>query len=555
MNRSPDRRDAHVDFAALVHDLSLPEAYPWPVASVEVVETHISWVFLAGDRVVKLKRPVDLGFIDLTHAADRRRACLDEDRLNRRLTDGVYLGVVPILLVDGRFRVGEASDSDGQPGGDIAEGVELATFMRRLPAERMLDAIVASGHVPRNVAGRLAERLLPFHSSVPTCAPLEDAEASAVMAAAVTTENLDQLEPFSGDPLGSTELRLVSAAVRGFVSAGKPLLVRRAASGWIREGHGDLRAEHVCLEADRVQIYDCVEFSRDIRCADVASDLAFLLMDLERLGQGEIAADLVDRYREAGFDLPDTLLRYYRVHRALVRAKVACLERLNTQDDAARRCAAEADDYLHMAAAQALRIQPVLYLMTGLSGTGKSTMARSISRACNVPIVASDDVRKELAGRSGPAPADWGQGIYASEWTGRTYARLRQIARERLQAGQGVIVDATFLDTEQRERCAGVAAAADVPAMLVETVCDPDTALARIRARAARGGGSSDATEAIYARQRQQLDERPPGIPDGAVAVKIDTNDGQVQPLEPLFASLAEQGAIASALLPTSLGR
>lgn len=229
------------------------------------------------------------------------------------------------------------------------------------------------------------------------------------------------------------------------------------------------------------------------------------------------------------------MLRYYRVHRALVRTKVACMERVGAEGEQALHYAEEADDYLHVAAAQALEVKVALYLMTGLSGTGKSTVARAISRACNVPVVASDDVRKELAGRTGPSPADWGQGIYGAEWTARTYDRLCELARARLLTGQGVVVDATFLDSEQRERFAEEAATAGVPAMLVETVCSPDTATARIRARTAQGGSNSDAHEAIYLRQRQMLTERPLGIPAGTVGVTIDTNDDQPGRLDPLL--------------------
>jgi aminoglycoside phosphotransferase family enzyme/predicted kinase len=432
---------------------------------------------------------------------------------------------------------------------------EWGVLMHRLPAARMLDALLQHGHVPPDLSDQLAARLIPFHAGVPQCASQGGARESASLAAAVITENLDQLEPFAGAPLGRTELRLVSEAMREFVTAEAHLLERRAADGWIREGHGDLRAEHVCLEGGRVQVFDCVEFSREIRCADVASDLAFLLMDLTRLGYGMVADDLIERYRAAGFDLPDVVLRYYHVHRALVRAKVACMERAGVEGDAARRYTDEAGDYLNMATAQALKVRPALYLMTGLSGTGKSTVAGAIARACNVPVVASDAVRKELAGRSGPAPADWGQGIYAAEWTARTYARLRVLARQRLLAGEGVVVDATFLDAEERTRFAGEAAAAGTPAILVETVCDLETALARIRARAARGGSNSDAHEAIYLRQRQVLAENPLGIPPGAVGVTIDTNDDQPGRLDPLFAALAERGMIESALISGVVAR
>lgn len=535
----------HNDVARLVADLSLPEAYPWNPAAVEVIETHISWVFLAGDRVVKVKRPVDLGFVDHTTLAARRRSCLDEVRLNRRLTHDVYRGIVPIAREGAGYRIGDVLDSDAVPSDGSATGVEWGVLMRRLPADRMLDQLLRRDSAPPNLAERLADRLIPFHRSIPSQGAAADA---AAMTTTVVTENLDQLAPFTGHPLGAVELGLVVDAMRGFVAEHGDLFRDRAVAGWVREGHGDLRCEHICLEDEQAQIFDCVEFSREIRRADVASDLAFLLMDLARLGHDSIGRALVARYRSDGFDLPDALLRFYRIHRALVRAKVACMEQSGVDGDAARRYGDEAVIYLHLATAQALTTRPTLIVMTGLSGTGKSTVARAMARSLDLPIIASDSVRKELAGQTGPAPSDWGQGLYAASWTTRTYERLRQRARDTLAAGTGVILDATFLDDGERGRAAASAVAADAPFMLVETVCEPETALGRIRERAARGGSNSDATETIYRRQRQDAADAPAVLPRNAIHVVIDTGADGPLDLDPFFAALSTGGLVESTL-------
>jgi aminoglycoside phosphotransferase family enzyme/predicted kinase len=526
---------------ALAEGLLRPEAYPWQPAAVELVETHVSWVFLAGDRVVKVKKPVSYGFVEHTALESRRRSCEDEVRLNRRLTDGVYLGVVPVVHGPAGYRV----DTEGTP-------VEWATLMRRLPAKGMLDAILASGEIPPHLGQRLVDRLISFHRDAAAfCGG--PADEAAVAASAVVTDNLTQLEPFAGEPLGPVQLGLVAEALRGFIVERGDLLRGRAAAGWIREGHGDLRIEHVCLEegADgAIQIFDCVEFSRSLRCADVASDLAFLLMDLERLGAQEAAAALVARYRAAGLKLPDTLLSFYKAHRALVRAKVACLRRHAVTHVAARAgLAVEAADYLDLATAAAVTVRPALIAMTGLSGTGKSTMAMALARALGVPVFASDAVRKELAGQASPAPAAWERGLYAPERVEATYERLIELATQTLGAGRAAILDATFLDGKRRDRLATVARTAGVPLVLVETTCDEETAAGRILMRARRGDSRSDATVEVYRRQHAAALASPPPVPSGAVHVVVNTGaDGPVN-LDPTLAALRRE-AIVDAQVP-----
>jgi aminoglycoside phosphotransferase family enzyme/predicted kinase len=517
----------------LVAGLRQPEAYPWRPVTVDIVETHISWVFLAGDKVVKVKRPVAYGFVDHTSLEARHQSCLDEVRLNRRLTDGVYLDVVPIVHIDGSYRVA----GEGDP-------IEWATLMRRLSAPGMLDALLAAGHAPPDLAARLARRLIPFHRDVaPPCGVTTDVAAAAT---AIVTENLDELAPFARSSLGPIQFDLVATAMRQFVATRDELLRERAAAGWIREGHGDLRVGHVCLEPEGVvQIFDCVEFNRDLRCADVASDLAFLLMDLTRLGASEVATSLLARYREAGLDLPDELLRLYSAHRALVRAKIAGLELPGSGREEAARLMAEATDYLDLASGAALTVQPVLVVMTGLSGTGKSTVARRLARALGARLFASDVVRKELAGIEGPAPAAWGEGIYRPEWTGATYDRLFVLAEASLRDGAPVVLDAAFLDTEERAGAAVVAARANAQLVLVETVCDEETVAARLAARAARGDSPSDATLSIHRQQLASVKAVSPQVPDGALAIQIDTTSGTVGILDAVFAGLVNASIIA----------
>lgn len=515
----------------LVAALRQPEAYPWLPTDVELIETHVSWVFLAGDRVVKIKRPVVYPFVDFRDLASRHRSCQDEVRLNRRLTDGVYLDVVPIVQTADGVRVG----GDGAP-------VEWGTLMRRLPASGMLDAILRAGSAPPDLGARLASRLVPFHRDrCPPCGVRPEAAAAATQ---VVTENLAELAPFAPAFRGPEQFAMIAAAMRRFIAEQDALLARRAAEGWLREGHGDLRCEHICLEPDgAVQIFDCVEFNRNLRCADVASDLAFLLMDLTRLGAADATGELRAAYDSAGLDLPEALLRFYWAHRALVRAKVACLKLTATHEERTA-LAVKAADYVDLATAACLTVRPALIVMTGLSGTGKSTVAGRVARALGAALFASDVVRKKVAGVEGAAPAAWREGIYRPELTAATYDQLFALAGAELAAGRPAVLDAAFLTPEQRAGAAALAAQHAVPLVLIETVCAEATVAERLAARGAAGTSPSDATLATYRQQRAALDAAPPPTPAGALPVQVDTSGSLPISLDPVLTMLRDAGIV-----------
>jgi aminoglycoside phosphotransferase family enzyme/predicted kinase len=519
---------------ALVQDLRRPDAYPWRPECVELIETHISWVLLAGDRVVKVKRPVRLDFVDQSTPARRRAICEDEVRLNARLTDGVYLGVVPITRSSRGFEV----DGDGEP-------VEWATLMRRLPAERMLDALIFGDEVPADLADRLADRLIPFHQEVARPCP-GAFEQQATDATRVVIDNLDELRPLMQGRPFAVELGLIDAAVREFVASQDDLLLRRARAGWIREGHGDLRAEHICLDPDgAVQVFDCVEFSLDIRCADVASDLAFLLMDLDRLGIDAVVGErLVARYREAGLALPGELLGLYEVHRALVRAKVDAIRMAESDEDDDTAMLGDIAGYLHTAARRAIGCAPVAIAMTGLSGTGKSTVAGQLARVLGADWHRSDVVRKELAGVEGAAADAWGAGIYAQDVTGTTYERLIALGRASIDAGKPAILDGTFLDEGWRDAVAAMAREVGVPFLLVETVTDEAVLERRLEDRSRRGADPSDADVGVMRKQRAALADAPIAIPRGTLAVTIDTTPAGHVDLDPVLVALRAAGIV-----------
>jgi predicted kinase len=291
-----------------------------------------------------------------------------------------------------------------------------------------------------------------------------------------------------------------------------------------------------------VQIFDCIEFNEALRCADVASDIAFLLMDLTRLGAGAVAAALAGRYRHAGIELPPSLLNLYWSHRALVRAKVECLSRAGSNAGVARLN--QIATYLNLATRATITIKPVLIVMTGLSGTGKSTVAQALSQAFGLPTIAADVIRKELEGVQGPTPTARMPEFYSQEMTDATYTQLLDRAMTTLAGGNAVIADATFLEPDRRMQAAAIAAKARAPMVIVETVCDEATVAARLQARQRRGDDPSDADLAIYRRQRARHARHPAAIPSGTSLVNVDTTEFRPDMLDPVFAAFAQRGVI-----------
>jgi aminoglycoside phosphotransferase family enzyme/predicted kinase len=510
----------------LIHDLSQSSAYPWRPERVEQLETHISWLFFAGDRVVKLKRPVDYGFVDHRTLAARRQSCADEVRLNQRLSDDIYLGCEPVTLVDGAARLG----GSGTP-------IEWATVMRRLPAESMLDVQLERGERPPALAERLANRLIPFHQRIDRCAG--DPATQAARAERIVRENLDEIAALKSDVVFDVEFSAVRDRMLHFLDTNPAAIRDRAAAGWIREGHGDLKCEHVTLDPPgALQIYDCVEFNVDIRCADIASDLAFLLLDLERLGAADVAAELVARYRTAGIDLPDAMLTLYRAHRALVRVKVGALTTQNASDHSdAVAAARDTAFWLHRATAAVFAMPPAIVAMSGFSGTGKSVVASAIADTLDAEILATDRIRREM-----PTSPD----RYDPANRLAVYRLMMERARSLLAVGKPVVLDGAFLRGEERDLAAELAHETGAPLLFAHVVADGEVTERRIRARAAHPGSTaSEATIEVLHAQRAEAAASPATWPAPGTVVTIDTTNDEPASLDPLLIQLATLGLLS----------
>jgi hypothetical protein len=480
---------------------------------IELVQTHISSVFLTSRHVFKFKRPLDVGFADFRTLAQRARACRAEVDLNRRLAPGVYLDVLALHADDGGYRLGE-----GRAG--MADGtvVDHCVVMQRLPSEDMLDQRVSRGDVPPQALEALVARLVDFHRTAAGGPKLARFGGPAVVREN-WEENFRQTEPFVGEALSRETFQRIRAAVEDWLARGHSLLEARIAGGYVRDGHGDLRCEHICLDGE-VKIIDCIEFNDRFRYGDVASDLAFLLMDLTALGRPDLARTVLERYAALSGDamLP-RLVPFYACYRATVRGKVTAFK-LRDRNLGPERLSAlreRAAAFFRLAERFAAQMAPpVLVLVGGLMGTGKTALAQALAARAGVPAHSSDALRKQLAGEQGASGAatDFGAGIYTPVWNARTYEALFARAEAALRAGQSAILDASFSHRADREAARAMAARHGARLVLLECTLDAARTRERLRRRTREGTSLSDGREAIYDRQRaayEPVTELPPG--------------------------------------------
>jgi uncharacterized protein len=477
---------------SLIEAMMEADFYPKPPAVITHKETHVSHLFFANDLVYKIKKTVRYSFLDFSTLAKRRYYLQEEFRLNRRLAPSVYLGVIPIGFDESGWRLG-----------GWAEPREYTLVMRRLPEKRMLPFLLESQQVTPEMIRDLAEHLAKFHATAEKARAV-DPEVYLSIVEDRWNENLTDIAPFLESLADRETLKAIKSFGGEFMREHRDLLVRRAIEGWIRDVHGDLHAEHVCFAPEGIQIFDCIEFNPTLRRCDLASEIAFLLMDLSVRGGETLREPFVTRYSEL---MPDPervrLLSFYECYRALVRAKVNALRLRNWNEEASR--------YFRYAARITWQaFQPFLVLICGLSGSGKSTLARELGRRLGMAVINSDVVRKLIAGRGGHDAAPLNQGIYSPTMTTKTYARMARQAERQILMGQGAILDATFVRRAQREKMAQLAAKHKVPIFLIHCFAADELTHRRLAARAAEGRDVSDGRWEIYLNQKtahEPLDE------------------------------------------------
>lgn len=450
--------------------------------SAQAVETHTAWVFLAGDRVYKVKKPVNLGFLDFRAPDARARACAEEVTLNRRLSPDVYLGVAEVRGPD---------------------GVEHAVVMRRLPDALRLGNLLRTRTDLAGEIDAIAALLSRFHADAAV-----PGDASRLGGAAALRQHWDEgldLLARSGivPPANIDESR---SLVHSYLAGRQGLLRSRAAAGRVRDGHGDLLTDDIFCLPDGPRILDCLEFDRSLRVCDVLADIAFLAMDLEHRGAVAYAQRLVSRYAVlAGDQWPVSLEHHYIAYRAHIRAKVAAIRAGQAGGEEATRAATEARSLASLAFRHLREGRVRLLVVGGLPGTGKSTVAKAIAAGNGWPVLSSDVVRKRLAGLAArvPAGAAYGEGIYSSSWSDAAYAELFERALDHLEMGQSVVLEASFTDPVQRQRASELARCTETELVEVSLVAPETVAAARIGSRR-RGESESDATIDVHDRMAAQ---------------------------------------------------
>ncbi|MGY1398853.1 AAA family ATPase [Streptomyces coelicolor] len=474
-------------------------------------ETHTAILFFAGDRVHKLKKPVNPGFLDYTTVAARRTACEREVALNRRFSPDVYLGL-------GELR--EPGSGDPEP----------LVVMRRMPADRRLSHLVREGADVDDVLRSVARQLAAWHARAPR-GPQVDAQGTRDALSARWEDSFRQVRELTEDGDLPDGLPEVERLVRRYLAGRELLFDARIEQGRVVDGHGDLLAEDIFCLDDGPRLLDCLEFDDHLRYVDGLDDAAFLAMDLEQLDAPQAAAFFLARYGEfSGDPAPPSLWHHYVAYRAFVRAKVSLIQARQGApgaEAAFRRLLSTTLRHLRTAAVS-------LTLVGGMPGSGKSTLAGALADRLGITLLSSDRLRKQLAGipADRSAAAGYREGIYTPEWTARTYAALLDHASALLSAGESVVLDATWSDEAQRDAALRVAERTSTDLVALHCHVPDDVAAARLDARTS---GPSDADASVAAAMRGA----EPPWPEAAT---VDTSDSLGAAVEQALAAVRPWG-------------
>ncbi|HTP64118.1 MAG TPA: AAA family ATPase [Geobacteraceae bacterium] len=492
-----------------------PDVYPEPTECVRLLQTHVSYIFITDNFVYKIKKPVDFGFLNFTTIDRRRFFCDEEVRLNRRLCPDIYLGVVEVR----ESAAGATFVGDGKV-------IDYAVMMKRLPAELMLDRMLAEDRVTEAHIREIARVIGAFHLNAEHGEKI-DAYGSVANIRSISEDNFRQVGEINTFPLDKADLDSIRNWIDSFIAANGALFAARVSGGFIRDCDGDIHLENICMTSP-VCIFDCIEFNERFRYIDTAADIAFFVMDLDFHGKGIFSHIFIDEYiRQTGDTGIIRLLDFYRVNRAVVRGKVEGLRLLDPHIPVTEKLAAaeKAARYLRLARGYVAREGrlPALIITCGLTGSGKSFVAAALAFELGMQVLSSDEVRKELAdippGKH--CIAGYDEEIYTPAFNEAVYQELRERCGNILQAGGSVIVDATFRRKMDRSFFGNLAGLRGIPFYILQMDCPEALARQRLDERGHDPSAVSDGRWEIYFRQRDEFE-----APDGGEGrvIAIDTS-------------------------------
>lgn len=475
------------------------------IPAADVRETHSAIVLLCGDRAYKIKKPVNLGFLDFSTPARRTAACRRELTLNRRMAPDVYLEVLDVL--DGR---GQVRDS--------------VLVMRRMPEDRRLATLVRQGADVTGAMRQLAKQIAAFHSTARTNTEISAAGSPTALGERWRSNitGLRELSPSRVPTVAVDEVETLAAA---YLAGRRSLFEDRARDGWVRDGHGDLLADDIFLLPQGAQVLDCLDFDDGLRWMDVVDDLASLVMDLERLGAAEVAWQLVHDYHEfSGAVEPKSLSHHYVAYRAVMRAKVAAIRESTTAGPVSDAAALQAGALVALGLRHLRAGLPRLVLLGGAPASGKSTVAELLGSRLPAAVLSADRTRKELAGLDPVEhhPEPFGKGLYSAAHTAAVYDALAARARFIVDHGETVVVDASFSTAQQRELFQHIALDLATPLVELECTAPKEVLAARLRDRDHEPSRYSDADLVIGSKLAAQREPWP-----SAVALRTSTSEDE----------------------------
>lgn len=471
------------------------EAWPHPTEDIQLIETHISWVILTGEYAYKIKKPVDFGFLDFSTLEKRRYYCEQEVRLNRRLAEDIYLGVVAVVAGDEGLRVG----AEG-------EAVEYAVQMRQFSQDAQLDVMLAAGKLEPRHMDAIAKMVADFHQRIAVAdSSMPYGEPDAVYLP--VEENFLQIDEHINTSRYDPRLQALQQWSESVFGQKKIVFAQRKQDGYVRECHGDMHLRNLMWwppgEAGRPQAFDCIEFNDSLRWIDVISEVAFLVMDLQDRKQGELANRFLNSWLEITGDYRGlAVLPFYLCYRAMVRAKVSVLrlQQAGISETEAKQALDEFESYIELAESYSRPASPKLIIMRGLSASGKSSVSSALLERTGAIRIRSDVERKRLFAAKEAAPQRQGinSGIYSPEISEKTYKHLCTLAEVIINAGYSVIVDAAFLKQSQRQLFIELANRLGVDFRIIETTAPAEVLRQRI---AQRRNDVSDADSAVLTYQ------------------------------------------------------